>query len=839
VAQPIFTPDRRLRVFVSSTLRELAVERGATREAISSLRVAPVLFEQGARPHAPRDLYAAYVSQCDVFIGIYWQSYGWVAPGAEISGLEDELELALAHGAPMLFYVKEPSSGREDRLRGLIGRIEAEVGSAYRSFATPDELRGLVTDDLALLLTERFHAHVRAPEERSPLPARVTSFVGRDDELAELLRLIDRSDVRLVTLTGPGGIGKTRLALESARCVAPRYEDGVAYVALDRLADPELVAPAIGDALGLASLGPDPEQSLVRLLRDHRALLVLDNFEHVLEASPIVTRLLEACSRLEVLTTSREPLRLQGEHEYPVPPLADATRLFKERVAAVRPNLVWDEENLRAADEICRRVDGLPLAIELVAAGTRSFPPSVLVAHLGTSLDAPSPGRRDAPARQQTVRATIDWSYGLLGEAERDLFERLGAFGGSFTIEAAGAIAAELAVVVLSSLSALVDKSLLQHAASESETRFRMLQVVSEYAAERLDGRPDADAIRIAHAEHYAELARAAYAGLRGSEQRGWKEVLDLDRENVRRTLVELERVGRFDDATDLVWSMILYWLTFRYVEGRKIVGRLLGAGDELSERSRARLRTVDGLLAALLADLATAQAELGDAVGWFEAHDDTDGRATALVGLGVATAPIDADRGRELIRESARLFGEIGDAWGEAISLGVLGWLDTGRGDFTDEALFERGYSLARYVDDEVSTAHTATNLAALHLARGRRDEARQLLEVALSAHEAMRLQDGLTYALETAAEIALGDGRSENAALLLGAADGLRDEVGVPIWGPRLTRFELLVATVRAALSDERFDAGWAEGRGLGFDGAVAGAREVLTPAEPAATS
>ena len=323
VAQrPILTPDRRLRVFVSSTLRELAQERVAAREAISSLHLAPVLFEQGARPHAPRDLYSAYVDQCDVFVGVYWQSYGWIAPGSAISGLEDEFNLG--QGKPMLLYVKEPAREREDRLVSLIRRIEEEAGAAYRTFTTAQELGGLVGDDLALLLTERFHADADPPEQRSGLPARTTSFVGRDDELGELLRLVERSDVRLVTLTGPGGIGKTRLALEAARRLAPRFADGAVYVPLDRLADPDLVPAAIGDAVGLTSLGPDQEFGLARRLRDLQLLLVLDNFEHLLAAAPLVTRLLETGSGLEVLATSREPLRLQGEHEYGVPPLASA-----------------------------------------------------------------------------------------------------------------------------------------------------------------------------------------------------------------------------------------------------------------------------------------------------------------------------------------------------------------------------------------------------------------------------------------------------------------------------------------------------------------------------------
>ena len=826
--QRIFTPDRRLRVFVSSTLRELALERMAAREAISSLRLAPVLFEQGARPHAPRDLYAAYVDQCDVFIGVYWQSYGWIAPNAEISGLEDEL--GLARGKPMLLYVKEPAPEREERLSALISRIEDEAGSAYRTFSTADELRALVTDDLALLLTERFHATAETPEELSALPARTTSFVGRDDELAELIRLIEPRDVRLVTLTGPGGIGKTRLAVEAARRLAPRFPDGVAYVALDRLADPELVPAAIADALGLPSLGPDQPTALARRLREQRLLLVLDNFEHLLVGAPLVTLLLEAAADLEVLATSREPLRLQGEHEYAVPQLADAPELFMERVRAVRPDIVWDEENVGAANEICRRVDGLPLAVELVAAGARMLAPRELLEHLGSSLDAPSSGRRDAPARQQTVRATIDWSYGLLAESERDLFERLGVFDGSFTIEAARTVAGTSGSTALTTLSALVDKSLLLHAASESETRFRMLQVVSEYAAERLDGRADAGVVRVAHAGYYLELGRAAYSGLRGSEQRGWKEVLDLENGNVRRALESLTRADRLDDATELVWSIYVYWLTGHYLEGRKVVEEILTPGGEISEQARARLRTVDGLLAALLSDLASAQAQLGQALAWYEGHEDDEGRAGALCGLGLATAPFDSDHARTLLLESARLFAATGDMWGEAIVLSALGWLDTGRGDFTEKALFERAYELARFVDDEIATAHSATDLAELRLAAGDSAAAREVLEVALDAYEALRLYDGLSYGLEAASRLVWSEGGSAEAARLLGAADGLRAEVGVPIWGPRLARFASLVGSVRDALGDDAFAAAWEAGRTLDFDAALAAARWAL---------
>jgi predicted ATPase len=276
-----------------------------------------------------------------------------------------------------------------------------------------------------------------------------------------------------------------------------------------------------------------------------------------------------------VLATSREPLRLQGEHEYAVPPLADAPALFMERVAAVRPDIPWNEENTRAAREICRRVDSLPLAVELVAAAARMLEPRVLVDHLGSSLDTPSVGRRDAPARHLTMRATMDWSYGMLTEPERDLFERLGVFVGSFTIEAVQSLTGDRGPAVFSTLSALVDKSLLAHAASESETRFRMLQVVAEYAAERLADRADAENVGAAHATYYQELGRAAYVRVRGSAQRGWREVLDVESENVRSAVAYLGRAGRLDEAAALVWSMWAYWLTGRFLEAARSSGSL------------------------------------------------------------------------------------------------------------------------------------------------------------------------------------------------------------------------------------------------------------------------
>src|SRR5262245_32565620 len=357
------------------------------------------MFEMGARPHPPRDLYRAYLAQSDVFVGIYWQRYGWIAPTESVSGLEDEY--LLARHVPKLVYVKRAET-REDRLTDLLRRIQDEDKVSYRPFSDPAELRELIENDLALMLTERFAATsafaAHAPETEAPplslAPFERGELIGRAPQVELVAELLHRPDTGLVTLTGPGGTGKTRLATHIANTLGRSFEDGTFYVQLAGVRNVRDVMPTIVSVLEIPSpaSGGDPERLLLGYLRARHALLVLDNFEQVLEAAAHVHRLLAACPRLKVLVTSRAALRIRGEREVPIPPLphaydgggetTPAMALFEERAKEVRPDFRIDDENRTAVAELCRRLDALPLAIELAAARVRVLSPQAMLPRL-------------------------------------------------------------------------------------------------------------------------------------------------------------------------------------------------------------------------------------------------------------------------------------------------------------------------------------------------------------------------------------------------------------------------------------------------------------------------
>lgn len=822
----ILTPDQRLRVFVSSTLQELAAERAAVSDAIAAVRLIPVLFELGARPHPPSALYRAYLEQSQMFVGIYWQSYGWVSPGELISGIEDEY--IRSEGLPRLLYLKEPAPEREPRLREFLERIQAEGSVSYRRFTTTAELAELLARDLALVLTERFHATAVPAEPAAPgvrsLPSPRTSFVGRQSQLRQIDELL-LAGARLLTLTGPGGIGKTRLAVEAASRVGDRYRHGVAFVPLEGLASVDHVPGAIAEALGVHELGGDAVAALGAHLRQRQLLLVLDNFEHVVGAAPVLATLLEAAPELTAVVTSRELLRLSGERELQVPPLSaedEAVELFTERAAAARHAFELAPEDVSLVGEICRRLEGVPLAIELAAPRMRLLTPAQLLERLSKRLALSGP--RDAPPRQRTLEAAIAWSYELLAEEERILFERLSVFRGNFSVEAAEEVA-ELAdgLDLVELLSSLLDKSIVYRLPHLGETRFAMLRMIREYALERLTDAGDLEATRERFQTHYLRLAGEAEAGLRSASQRQWKRTLDLEADNCRAALAYAAERQRADETAGLVRGLWLwFWLHGNLDDARSWVRQALGFAAGVDTRDRGWLIGLDGAFAILGEDLAGGAARLVEAEALLTEANDRRGALTMALFRSFGIAPLEGEeRAQAQLEKLLAVFEELGDLWGVGTALHAMSRLRVvfdryeGAGD-----LFERAVEAVGRVGDDFGVVLASHNLAMARLAAGDVPGARTVIETVLETRHSGGIDYAADDALDILARIEHEEGRAELAVALLAAADNVRKRVRIPLWEPVHERHARLLSELREELGDAAYDAAHTRGATLDID-------------------
>jgi predicted ATPase len=841
----ILTPDQRLRVFVSSTLGELAGEREAVRRAVEALELTPVMFELGARPHPPRTLYRAYLDQSHVFVAIYWQRYGWIAPDMQISGLEDEYELS--GRLPRLLYVKEPAPDREAKLAGLVARIEHEGETSYRTFTTTGELEELVRRDLMTLVTERFReAGGHAPDAPASLPAPTTPIVGRDDEIAALSELIAADDARLVTLTGPGGVGKTRLALEVAAACREHFSGSVFFVPLAAVEDPARVPIAVARALRVNPVGKETEVHAIRdFFGDRDALLVLDNFEQVAEAAPFVTELLSSCPGLVALVTSRAVLRLGGEHEFTVDPLGvpadgppdslseyESVRLFIARARAARPDFRMDDENAAAVAEICRRLDGLPLAIELAAARVKLLPPTLLLERLGAGLEIVSGARRDAPERHQALRNAVLWSYDLLTPEDQELFARLGVFAGRFTLEAVEAICTTPgALDAVEGLSSLIEKSLVRGDAAGRTPGFQMLRTIRQFAVEMLEASGIAADARGAHARYYLSRARAAQAGIRGRDQAAWS--AELEGEEFRAAFEWSLEQGDVDALADAGWALwIFWWIAGTYMrEGRRLMDRVLARNDRLSARARARALGARGYLAFWQGDADAARTDLTAALDRFRGLRDDEGIAYCSGGLGmVEMFASGGTAGVAELREAERLLAERGDRWGAVMMQNARNWARV-----TSAVLPESEHEYRSVLDqaEAVGAPHqiavAQANLGRYYIGRGDAERALPHLHASLEALVGMRHKGGVVYLLDALAEGSLLLGEAAHAVRLLAAAETIRDAIGAPAFPAARERNRRNLETAKALLDDDRFHEAWIDGAAMSLGEAAAEARAV----------
>ncbi|HEX2224765.1 MAG TPA: AAA family ATPase [Thermoanaerobaculia bacterium] len=680
------------------------------------------------------------------------------------------------------------------------------------------------------------------------LPTQATPFLGREREVAEVVALLRFSDARLVTLTGPGGTGKTRLALQAAAELLDAFPDGIYFVPLAALRDPELVPSAIASALGLRDQAEQtPAQAVREALAGKRLLLVLDNVEQVASAAPFVGELLAAAPALEVLATSRLPLRLRAEHEYPVTPLAlppasgtppeqllqyEAVRLFVERAQAVRVGFALTPEIAPAVAEITRRLDGLPLAIELAAARVRLLPPAALLARLEKRLPLLTGGPRDAPARQQTLRDAIAWSYDLLTAGEQALFRRLSIFAGGFSFEAAEAVAnpgGELDV--LDGVDRLSEHSLLRPGAgTDGEPRFTMLETIREYGLERLAQSGEAEATQRAHTEFFLALVEEAEPKLISPEQLVWLERLEAEHDNLLAAL-SWAVVSDAQIALRLAWGLAWFWYFRGYLrEGRAWLERALAASVDPGPL-HAGAFTAAGRLARHLGDYGGAIALLERSLELARSFQDRRAEALALHELGALAGLAEGDAAREvaLTEASLALWRELGDSWGTARTLNNLGYEAYLQGDL-DRAvsLLDEGVKLARAAGDRLVLGYILDSRGVVAEAQGEFERATDLYREALALAQHVSTPLVEAFALSSLAGMAARQGQPVRAARMWGAASALRDAIGTRLPLEEEERFAQPVAAVRELLGEDAFAAAWEEGRAQPLDQVVA---EALT--------